>query len=61
MKLKTYLAETDQNRESVAKKLKSCVNGKKGVDTSAVGRMIKRGAIVIDNKIYTPQYEIDND
>tara|TARA_R110001599_G_scaffold150_1_gene519 strand:- start:591 stop:767 length:177 start_codon:yes stop_codon:yes gene_type:complete len=53
MKLKTYLAETEQTQEQLAKKL--------GVCTLTVGRMIKRGAIVIDNKIYSPQYEIKDD
>jgi len=53
MKLKTYLAETEQTQEQLAKKL--------GVCTLTVGRMIKRGAIVIDNKIYSPQYEIKNE
>ena len=50
MKLKTYLADTDQTQQQLAKKL--------GVCTLTVGRMIKRGAIVIDGVIYTPQYEI---
>ena len=34
---------------------------KLGITRQAVTRMIKRGAIVIDNKIYSPQYEIKND
>ena len=53
MKLKTYLAETEQTHADLASKL--------GITRQAVTRMIKRGAIVIDNKIYSPQYEIKND
>jgi hypothetical protein len=58
MKLKTYLAETDQTQEQLAKNLKRVDSDSKGVCTLTVGRMTKRGAIVIDGVIYTPQYEI---
>ena len=50
MKLKTYLVENKITSKQLAKQL--------GKAESTITRMIKRGAIVIDNKIYSPQYEI---
>ena len=53
MKLKAYLVENKITSRELAKRL--------GKAESTITRMIKRGAIVIDNKIYSPQYEIKND
>ena len=53
MKLKTYLVENKITSKALAKQL--------GKAESTIARMIKRGAIVIDGVIYTPQYEIKND
>ena len=50
MKLKAYLVENKITSRELAKRL--------GKAESTITRMIKRGAIVIDNKIYSPQYEI---
>ena len=53
MKLKTYLVENKIKSKDLAKQL--------DVAESTITRMIKRGAIVINGVIYTPQYEIKND
>ena len=50
MKLKTYLVENKIKSKDLAKQL--------GKAESTITRMIKRGAIVINGVIYTPQYEI---
>ena len=55
MELKRYLFESGLTQAELAKKLDPPVK------QATISYMIKRGAIVIDNKIYSPQYEIKND